>query len=143
MDQEIPIPGANPVSIKQVKKLADRLAYTEIQVPKIVMDETIQWQDIIPESYGEDREGRFFLVTQLVTTITTVETFKEGIFKGKSITSFEPVCLCLFQRFPDKEDFVEFTSNTTGIFFRLSIKSFKEIVDQLDKGRGHTVSIRT
>lgn len=138
MDQEIPIPGANPVSIKQVKKLADRLAYTEIQVPKIVMDETIQWQDIIPESYGEDQEGRFFLVTRVVTTIVTTKNTEKGI------TSVNiPVCLCMFQRFPDKEDFVEFTSNTTGLFFRLSIKSFKEIVDQLDKGKGHTVNIRT
>lgn len=138
MDQEIPIPGANPVSIRQVKKLADRLAYTEIQVPKIVMDETIQWQDIIPESYGEDQEGRFFLVTRVVTTIVTTKKTEEGI------TSVNiPVCLCMFQRFPGKEDFVEFTSNTTGLFFRLSIKSFKEIVDQLDKGKGHTVNIYT
>lgn len=138
MDQEIPIPGANPVSIKQVKKLADRLAYTEIQVPKIVMDETIQWQDIIPESYGKDQEGRFFLVTRVVTTVVTTKKTEDGITSANA-----PVCLCLFQRFPGKEDFVEFTSNTTGLFFRLSIKSFKEIVDQLDKGKGHTVNIRT
>lgn len=138
MNQEIPIPGANPVSIRQVKKLADQLAYSEIQVPKIVMDETIQWQDVIPESYGEDQEGRFFLVTRVVTTVVTMKNTKEGIMSTNA-----PVCLCLFQRFPGKEDFVEFTSNTTGIFFRLSIKSFKEIVDQLDKGKGHTVNIYT
>lgn len=138
MDQEIPIPGANPVSIKQVKKLADRLAYTEIQVPKIVMAETIQWRDIIPESYGEDQEGRFFLVTRVVTTIVTTRDTEKGI-----VSVNNPVCLCLFQRFPGKKDFVEFTSNTTGIFFRLSIKSFKEIVDILDKYKGYIVDIHT
>lgn len=131
MDQEMTIPGTNPVSIKQVKKLADRLPYTKVQIPEIVMGETIQWQNIIPGSYGEDQKGRFFLVTKVVTTIVTIKGTGRGI---------NPVYLCLFQRFSDKENFVEFTSNTTGIFFQLSINSFKEIVDILDGRKGHKVN---
>ena len=136
MNQEIPIPGANPVSVRQVKKLADRLAYTEIQVPEIVTNEVIQWESVIPGSYGEDQEGRFFLITKVVTTIVTTEDTGKGIMSTNS-----PICLCLFQRFAGKKDLVEFTSNTTGIFFRLSIKSFKEIVDILDGRKGHKVDI--
>lgn len=138
MNQERRIAGTNSVSIEHVKKLTDRLPYTRIQIPEIIMDGVVQWQDVIPESYGEDQEGRFFLVTKVVTNIVTTQNTEEGI---KSIN--DPVCLCLFQRFPDKEDFVEFTSNTTGIFFLLSADSFKEIADMLDKQKGHIVDTYT
>jgi len=122
--------NSDQVSIKHVRALANKLPYLRISVPEVVSGEEIQWQNIIPGTYGTDQEGRFFLITKPVITMVT---FK--LSKGKPASIFEPVYICILQRFPEDTGFIEYTTNTLGRLFRLSIESLKEIVNALQHNK--------
>jgi len=124
------------VSVEHIEVLARRLPYLRIYVSKIFSGEKIQWQNIHPGSYGIDDEGRFFLVTKIVTIITTSE-----ITNGKPVLTIEPVYMCILQRFPEDKEFVEYTTNTSEILFRLSIDSLREVVNILQSRKGSLVDL--